>query len=734
MATQSGANSVFGVVVAALVCATVFLVAIIGIVAIPIGIGAFIAYRLYLVYYYSDSFQEKRAREHTYELYRAAQRTSGALPDEAGFVDGVLSWLRLEHIPRALRDELIAATRAFYETERFRSEIPPPPAVCNSIEGAKYRDFLSSQSTKLTNPQAARVAQDIIVEAWTAFLAHLPPLPESDDASFSVPLSHFIKTPLGEVVEDVVLPFFREEARNLGLFSSIREMLERNMHDVSGIPYLPEHRNHPKLTLPSKYAGENVSYAYLSGTPFLSLFDVALPFTVPALTRFEHQWIVAPPGAGKSTLLQHLLLSDFARVGRNEASVIVIDSNRDLAKSIERLKCFAPGGDLEGKLILIDVEDVEYPVAINIFDTQTSGEGLSPRDREVLYNSSVSMLTYIFHALLGAEMTSRQSTLFNFTIELLLALPEPTLDTLIDVMQPDGLARYVHYIPKLSPDAQRFFDLKFSSKEFAQTKSQVVDRLFAVKRIRALARIFSSPKTKLNLFEELAQSKVIVINAAKSVLQEDGVEIFTRFFLANILLAAEKRQLLPKSERLDTYLYIDECQDVIRRDERLPVVLDQARKLRLGCVLAHQRLGQMSPPVLSALMGSTAIKFAANLADTNLGPMVSSMHTTSDFLQRQPPFHFAAYARGTTDTAVSLVVPHVDFGTMEHMTDEEHQEMQMVMRERYATRYVEGAETSDGATEEGQASVGFGYSRNEPPTCDNDTDLDNPTTYRSPQW
>jgi hypothetical protein len=86
----------------------------------------------------------------------------------------------------------------------------------------------------------------------------------------------------------------------------------------------------------------------------------------------------------------------------------------------------------------------------------------------------------------------------------------------------------------------------------------VVDRLFAIKRIRALSRMFSSPKTKLNLFDAMSGGNVILINAPKSLLQEDGVEIFTRFFLANILLAAEKRQLLPQAARLPTFLYIDE--------------------------------------------------------------------------------------------------------------------------------------------------------------------------------
>lgn len=591
----------------------------------------------------------------------------------------------------------------------------------------QIRDELNEQRHILEDFEARYdVLRSCMVQCLEPIYGACPSLLDTRDAKSGIAIEtdliHSVGEP-GSITETIIAALFSEEVEKAGLFSRHRQRLDRNLIAASGgNPADPKGFNRA-IKWPSKSDIKDsleLIGTYLGGTPIADFFLQKSNLSIPPRTRMEHHWIIAPPGAGKSTLLQHLLMQDFERVARNEASVIVIDSNRDLAKSIERLGRFAKGGDLDGRLIFIDCEDVEYPVAINIFDTQTSdAEALSPRDREVLYNAAVSMLSYIFHALLGAEMTSRQNTLFTFTIELLLALPSPTLDTLIDIMQPDGLAKFAHHIPALSPDAQRFFDIKFSSKEFVQTKSQVVDRLFAIKRIRALSRIFSSPKTKLNLFDELSHAKVIVINAAKSVLQEDGVEVFTRFFLANILLAAEKRQLIPQSRRLPTYLYIDECQDVIRRDERLPVVLDQARKLRLGCILAHQRLGQMTPPVLNALLGSTAIKFAANLADPNLASVARSMQTTPEVLQKQPPFHFAAHIRGTTETAIPLKVPHVDFSTMEQMTDDEHRVLRDTMRSRYAVYHSELADT---------------HEPDHPPETAIDEDPDNPTTKPSSEW
>ena len=679
--------------------------------ALPVIVVGFGGWALYRWRTSSPAVLERREREHIESLYNEARRITPDTLSKQEF--GTHVYEALSPLPDALENAFIAVALDLYDAEEFAEPLQKPPPICNSMEGARYKDYLSARTAKIADIASTIDALTAITLSYKQFIRHLPPLSD-DDGTFTVPLIDLLDEP-GEAITDLITPFFFRQTGPL--FMDMCLKLEENVHEVSGIPFTRENRNHPKLVYPKDYEGESIAYAYLKDTPLLDIVDAHIPFSIPPTTRFEHHWICSPPGGGKSTMLQCLLMDDFERVARNEASVVVIDSNRDLAKSIERLKRFGKGGDLEGRLIVIDVEDVEYPVAINIFDTQTDDAALSPRDREVLYNSAVSMLTYIFDALLGAEMTSRQNTLFNFTIELLLALEEPTLDTLIDLMQPDGLVKFAEHIPKLSPDARRFFELKFNAKEFTATKSQVVDRLFAVKRIRALARIFSSPKTKLDLFEELSKSRVIVINAAKSVLQEDGVEIFTRFFLANIMLAAEKRQLLPKTERQDTYLYVDEAQDVCRRDQRLPVVLDQARKLRLGCIIAHQRLGQMTPQVLNALMGSTAIKFAANLGDSSLGALATTMNTTTDFLRHQPPFHFAAYIRGTTETAISLKVPHVDFSKMEQMTEVDRAEVRRVMRERYATRYAADVPSIHRGDEED----GSGAQRSDEPS-----DLDNP--------
>lgn len=610
-------------------------------------------------HYQSPKYKEQKAKEHTHALYQSAKAAYGVEPDLFTYVVGNAL---PGSLPESVRDELFAIADELTDLEGFH-ELPPPPAICNSMEGARYRDYIASLSTKGRITEA-RQGAEVLADALYSFAERIP----ESDGPFTVRFGDLVPT-TPEQVQDFIEHFYQEPVKRSGIFSELRHRFDANLEEVK--------------VLPTKYKGDDYIHQYFMHTPFLRLFDIRVPFGIPEDTRFEHHWIVSPPGTGKSTTLQCLIDHDFDRVARGEASVVVMESNRDLIKAIEGLDRFGSGGDLDGRLVLIDCEDVEYPIALNLFDVGLNELNASPREREALFNSAISMLDYVFRALLGAELTSRQSTLFNFSIQLLLQVPGATLDTLIDLMsvKQRDFESYAEHLTRVDSDTRKFFELKFFSHEFDQTKAQVVDRLFAIKRIRTLSRMFSAERTKLDLYSEMGQGKVILINCAKSLLQEEGVEIVSRFFLAMILLAAEKRQLLPQSERLPTYVYIDECQDVIRRDEKLPIILDQARKFRVAMTLAHQRLDQLQPFVLSALMGSTAIKFAAKLSDHSLA---RNMNTASDFIRDQPNYSYAAYIRGVTKSAVSLSIPHFNMHTMPRISPEAHKDIINIMRAKYA--------------------------------------------------
>jgi type IV secretory pathway TraG/TraD family ATPase VirD4 len=56
-------------------------------------------------------------------------------------------------------------------------------------------------------------------------------------------------------------------------------------------------------------------------------------------------------------------------------------------------------------------------------------------------------------------------------------------------------------------------------------------------------------------------------------------------------MAAMRRQNVAKEDRSDFFMYIDEFQNYIT--PAIESILSEARKYRLGMVLAHQYLGQL---------------------------------------------------------------------------------------------------------------------------------------------
>ena len=76
----------------------------------------------------------------------------------------------------------------------------------------------------------------------------------------------------------------------------------------------------------------------------------------------------------------------------------------------------------------------------------------------------------------------------------------------------------------------------------SRPREQVNARLLAVLGNQTFLRMFSSPRSKVDFFTEInTPGKVILINAEKGLLKDEGTELFGRFFLALINQAAAQR-------------------------------------------------------------------------------------------------------------------------------------------------------------------------------------------------
>jgi hypothetical protein len=258
-----------------------------------------------------------------------------------------------------------------------------------------------------------------------------PQLPSgTDDADgISVPTDRIRAIgAIGTVTEAVMRAVFDEDLEAADLFTRHRARFESNLIIASsGNPADSKNFTRaPKLPSRSDIRDPHeLVDTYLGPTPIGDLFEGSIPFTIPNRVRFEHHHIVAGSGHGKTQTLQYLIAKDLEAVGRGERSVIVLDSQGDLIRTISGLAVFAPGGPLHERIVIIDPSDVEWPVSLNLFDVGLERlGGYSQLDRERLTNSILELYDFVLGSLLSAEMTQKQNVIFRYVTRLMLHIPD----------------------------------------------------------------------------------------------------------------------------------------------------------------------------------------------------------------------------------------------------------------------------------------------------------------------
>jgi hypothetical protein len=289
---------------------------------------------------------------------------------------------------------------------------------------------------------------------------------------------------------------------------------------------------------------------------------------------------------------------------------------------------------------------------------------------------------------LKQEATGRQETVIKAVASLIQEIPDATLMTLNAIFQPtdrktNPLHSFHAHLDRLDPAIKDFFAVDFQGGELSQTRSQLRARIQSLITDPIFLSMFGAPSQRLDFAHEINAGKVILINAYEDLLKS-STEIFGRFFIALAAQAAQARQNIPERDRMPTYCYIDECYKFIKADTNIETILDTGRKYRLGVVLAHQRLKQLSDGLKSAASGA-AIKMVRAPVQEDANTLASQLNTKSDYFDTLPPHTFATRITGMR-RPLALTIPLSPFATAEQMTEAQFTEVRNVMRRKYAKR------------------------------------------------
>ena len=182
-----------------------------------LGAALYVAVRLYLE---SPARLERVARKETEVLYQHA--LSGSVVLSTSDIDDLLSASWPPDVPAPLKEQLLLVGRALFADEGLSPNVPPVPALCNTVEGARYRDYLARLGQARSDPVMVETALSQIGESL-GVIANAVPKTTGD---VLVGVTQFLE-PLGPAIEAIITPFYADTGYIH--FKALRTRLDANL-------------------------------------------------------------------------------------------------------------------------------------------------------------------------------------------------------------------------------------------------------------------------------------------------------------------------------------------------------------------------------------------------------------------------------------------------------------------------------------------------------------------------
>ena len=380
---------------------------------------------------------------------------------------------------------------------------------------------------------------------------------------------------------------------------------------------------------------------------------------IPEEQRFSGTWICSPQGRGKTTLLLSMLQKDLLR--KDQPAIIIIDGKGDIINlAIDLVQLWR-----SPSCIILDPRN---PIALNPLSISN-----------INIHKAISRIEYIFSALLDAKITPKQQSLFRSVIHaLILGFENPTITTFRDIIS-NGVGKYQQQIAKLPADLQEFFAKEFE-RDYDSTRQELKWRLRLLDHQPFFKNIFNAPCSKVNLEKECDEGKTIVVNNNQDLFGAEAAEFFGRFFLAQIWNVSTSRSRRTGYKR-PIYVYVDEAQMVIRRDEMVANIIDECRSQNIAMIFSHQRCEQIKEPNVLSALSNCAIRISN--ADEEAKIMAEKLHTTEDHLLSLNRGQFAVYVRDLVRHAFTMNVTPADWSGWERLGPQKRKIINAYMHAMY---------------------------------------------------
>lgn len=446
---------------------------------------------------------------------------------------------------------------------------------------------------------------------------------------------------------------FREFSPQHGLTFSINELATMIHFPGAGIGTSPQFRQSRSVTAPAP------SELPSEGT-LLGINDhrgSTKEVRVTQLDRMRHFYIIGQTGTGKSVFMKNLIIQDI----QDGAGVCMIDPH---GTDIEDVVASVPP-ERQKDVIYFDPSNQSHVLGLNMLEYDPA----HPEQKTFVVNELFS----IFQRLYGANPES-MGPMFEqyFRNATLLVMEDPDSgNTLMDISRVMADASYRRY--KLerarNPVVVQFWQ-EIATKAGGEASLEnivpyIVSKFDVFTANDYVRPIIGQQRSSFNFRQVMDQRKILLVNLSKGRLGEINANLLGMVIVGKILMAALSRVDTPAKNLSPFFLHIDEFQNV--STDSIASILSEARKYKLGLVVAHQFIAQLDEKIKDAVFGNvgsmTAFRVGSEDADF-LEQQFSPVFTSHDLMNIP---NYNAYARvlanGTPQKPFSiktLPLPDVD--------------------------------------------------------------------------
>ncbi|MEK7151578.1 MAG: type IV secretion system DNA-binding domain-containing protein [Patescibacteria group bacterium] len=318
--------------------------------------------------------------------------------------------------------------------------------------------------------------------------------------------------------------------------------------------------------------------------------------------RRRHMYIIGKTGMGKSELLKNIAIQDI-NDGRGLAFV---DPHGD---PVEDLLDYIPEERIKD-VMYINPADLEHPIAFNVM------ESVDPDKRHLVVDGIMAVFKKLWIDLWSARM----EYILNYTLLALLEVPGSTLLGINRMMAEKDYRKWV--VDQVKDAEVRAFWIqefeKWDTRYRMDATASIQNKIGQFVSNVVIRNIVGQPKSSFDIRQAMDEQKILLINISKGRVGEDASRLLGGLLITKIQIAAMSRVDIPRSERKDFVLIVDEFQNFATAS--FANILSEARKFNLSLVIAHQYVTQMEEGVRDAVFGNvgTIVAFRVGAEDAEL--------------------------------------------------------------------------------------------------------------------